>query len=325
MQARLQSFPVSSRSLSNLFIAPVIAPIASGWINENPRLGWRWCEWITLIISAFGFLVAFLFLPETYLPVLLDWKAKHLRQVTGDSRYKSEHAESASFLRRMKDTLPLPVRFLCREPVVTVLGAYFVLIYILLFSFQSGFDYIFRDVYALSPGLQGSCFGTVAAGATSYTLLTPVLYAWTRRKGKQTSVAIITPEFRLWPAIFTAPLMPICLFWLGWTDDSSISIWSVLAACFVFGVVLVAIYVSSYEYIIDSYGAKSSIALASITMVRYMVAGGMVIASRPLYQALGVHWTMTLLGCLASVLAPAPLVFWWFGPKLRKKSPYVQG
>jgi len=50
--------------------APVIAPIAGGWLVSNPHLGWRWTHWITLIISGFAFLVALFFLPETYLPLL---------------------------------------------------------------------------------------------------------------------------------------------------------------------------------------------------------------------------------------------------------------
>ena len=91
--------------------APVIAPIAGGWIVDNPKLGWRWTEWVTLIISGAAFLIALLFLPETYLPLLLDWKAKHLRRVTGDDRYVSEHDEAASFMRRMRQVLPLPAKF----------------------------------------------------------------------------------------------------------------------------------------------------------------------------------------------------------------------
>ena len=83
-----------------------------------------------------------------------------------------------------------------------------------------------------------------------------------------------------------------------------------------------SIYVSTYEYIIDSYREHSAIALASITMVRYLISGTMVVAARPMYQGIGVHWTLTLLGCIAVGLTPAPLMFWKYGPKLRAKSPY---
>lgn len=112
---------------------------------------------------------------------------------------------------------------------------------------------------------------------------------------------------------------------LGWTNYSSISIWSGLGACFVFGVVLTAMYVSSYEYIIDSYGANSAIGLTSITMARYLISGCMVIAARPMYEGIGVHWTMTFLGIIATLLAPAPWLFWKYGSRLREKSKYAVG
>ncbi|CAM1510938.1 Fc.00g084510.m01.CDS01 [Cosmosporella sp. VM-42] len=305
--------------------APVIAPIASGWIVSDPRLGWRWTEWITLIVSGAAFLVALFFLPETYFPLLLDWKAKELRRATGEDRYTSEHAEKSSFLGRLKHTLPLPAKFLRTEPVITVLGLYLVFLYILLFTSLSGFDYIFKKTYMLSPGLTGSCFASIAAGSTAFTLCAPGLYSWARHHTEHVRGAHIKPEFRLWPAIVTSPFLPISLFWIGWSNYSTISIWSGLLACFTLGVVLTAFYVSSYEYIIDSYRDHAAIALATITSVRYLIAGGMVMAARPMYEAIGVHWTMTLLGCVAALLCPAPLLFYFYGAKLRAKSPYAKG
>ncbi|KAL2187823.1 MFS general substrate transporter [Thermothelomyces heterothallicus CBS 203.75] len=254
--------------------APMIAPIAGGWIVESRGLGWRWTEWTTLIISAPAFILAFLFLPETYLPILLDWKAAGLRRATGDDHYVSQHAESSTFKERLKKQATMPAKFFFTEPVVAVLGIYLILVYILLFTFLSGFDYIFKDTYGLSTGMTGSCFGAIAAGTTAYTLLAPGLYSWSRRKTEYVKGAPVEPEFRLWSGIVAGPLLPLSLFWLGWGDYSSVSIWCSLAACFLFGIAVLAIYVSSYEYIIDSYGEHSAVALSSITCVRYMVAGG---------------------------------------------------
>ena len=305
-------------------IAPMIAPVACGWIVQNSNLGWRWTEWITLIISGPAVLLAFCFLPETYLPLLLDWKAAGLRRATGDKRYVSHHAESGTFKERLKKGVTMPLKFFFTEPVIAVLGVYLILLYVLLFTFLSGFDYIFKDTYGLSTGMTGSCFGAIAAGATAFTLLAPGLYSAARHKTEHVRGASVSPEFRLWPAIVAGPLLPISLFWLGWGNYSSISIWCSLGACFLFGAVTIAIYVSSYEYITDSYGEHSAMALSSITFLRYMIAGGMVMASRPMYSGLGVHWTMTLLGCIAVILAPAPFVFWRLGPRIRKKSPYAE-
>jgi DHA1 family multidrug resistance protein-like MFS transporter len=280
-------------------------------------------DWITLIISAFAFVVAFLFLPETFLPVLLNWEAEHLRKVTGDERYQAKHTGETSLLSRLRAVLPMSIKFTTSEPAILALGGFLVLLYILLFSFLSGFDYIFKQTYRLTSLQEGACFASIALGATAFTLTAPAFYSWSRHHTDYAHKAPIVPEFRLWPAMVTAPLLPISLFWLGWTNYADISIWSGLAACFCFGVVLNAMYVSSYEYIIDSYGEHAAIALSSITMMRYLIAGCMVMAARPMYMGIGVHWTMTLLGVVAAVLTPAPYLLWKFGEDLRRKSPYA--
>lgn len=304
--------------------APMIAPIAGGWIVADREISWRWTEWITLIISAFAFVIAFLFLPETHLPTLLSWKAAHLRKITGDDRWTPAHSED-SFAEQLRSVITLPVRFFALEVVIAVFGAYLILIYVLRFTFLSGFDYIFKATYKLPVEKVGSCFGAIAAGSTVFTLLAPGFYGLARRKTEHVRGRALSPEFRLWPAIIAGPLLAISLFWLGWTNHPSISIWSGLWACFIFGGCLTAIYVSIYEYVIDSYGKYSSIALASITMVRYFVAGGMVMAARPMFINIGVQWSLTWLGIVATILAPAPFAFWWWGGKMRNRSDYAKG
>lgn len=301
----------------------MISPIAGGWISSQPDLNWRWTEYITLIISTFAWIVALLFLPESYLPILLDWKSTQLRRQTGDRHYMSEHSRS-SFFQRVKATILRPVIFFSTEPVIAVLGAYLVLLYCILFTFLSGFDYIFKQTYNLSTGQTGSCFGAIAAGATIATFTAPALYTSTRRETQYEHGAAVPPEFRLWPAIVAGPFLPISLFWLGWTNYPSIPAWSGLIACGLFGAVLISIYISSYEYIIDSYGKHAASALASITLARYLVAGGMVMAARPMYEGIGVHWTMTILGGLSILLAPMPFVFRIYGARLRERSRYAE-
>jgi len=308
--------------LAKSSIAPALAPIAGGWIASNPRLGYAWTEWVTLIISAAAFLLALFFLPETYQPLLVKWKTDHLRRLKGNDGYTCGQEEEGSVVKRLKNTLPRPVVFFTREPVIIVLGVYLILIYVILFTFLSGFDYIFTQTYNFSTGYTGSCFAAIVSGELFGTIVSLFFYLADRRALRKHGS--IPPETRLWPSIIAAPFLPISLFWLGWTNYKSISPWSGLAACFVFGYVVIVIYVSSYLYIIDSYATHAASALASITMVRYLVAAGMVMAARPMYMGIGVHWTLTLLGCLGVVLTPAPLIFWKVGPKVREKSKYAK-
>lgn len=42
-----------------------------------------------------------------------------------------------------------------------------------------------------------------------------------------------------------------------------------------------------------------------------------------MFDALGVNWAGTLLGCVALVLVPIPVVFWKYGAKIRARSKFA--
>lgn len=84
---RVYAFPVFANAA---FLGPVFGPLVGGFVGQSNLVSWRWCEWITLIISGAILLMLVLFQPETYAPTLLQWKAAHLRRLTGDDRYVAE-------------------------------------------------------------------------------------------------------------------------------------------------------------------------------------------------------------------------------------------
>jgi DHA1 family multidrug resistance protein-like MFS transporter len=42
-----------------------------------------------------------------------------------------------------------------------------------------------------------------------------------------------------------------------------------------------------------------------------------------MFNALGVNWTGTLLGCVAAILMPIPLLFYLYGLRIREKSKFA--
>lgn len=42
-----------------------------------------------------------------------------------------------------------------------------------------------------------------------------------------------------------------------------------------------------------------------------------------MFNALKVNWTGTLLGCVAAVLVPIPVIFWKYGATIRTKSRFA--
>lgn len=43
----------------------------------------------------------------------------------------------------------------------------------------------------------------------------------------------------------------------------------------------------------------------------------------PMYRNLGVHWTLTLLGCIGLMFTPAPYLFYRYGHTVRKYSKHA--
>ena len=63
--------------------------MVADFIATSPLVSWQWTDWITMILAGAVVAMLVLFVPETYSPVLLSWKAKHLRDITGDERYRT--------------------------------------------------------------------------------------------------------------------------------------------------------------------------------------------------------------------------------------------
>lgn len=266
------------------FMGPVFGPVVGGFLAQS-NLSWRWVEWITLIISGAILLMIALFQPETYAPILLKWKASHLRKLTNDDRFVAEVEIRADTLKvRLIRALYRPFVLFFQEWIVIVFALYLTVVYILLFTFLDGYDVIFGQTYGFSAGITGTAFLGIAIGLCFAALLIPLIHYWAKRdlaKVVAEGGNRLPPEERLWFAMLGAPALPISMFWMAWTAYSGISYWSPLASSVLFGYGILCIFISIYQYIIDSYEIYAASALASLTLIRYVAAGAMSIVGKP--------------------------------------------
>jgi multidrug resistance protein len=279
---RVFSFPVFANAA---FMGPIFGPIVGGFIAQSSLVSWRWTDWITLIISGLSFTMVVFFQPETYAPILLKWKAHHLRELTGDNRYVAEvEIRADNFQTRLLHALYRPFLLTIREPIVILFALYLTVIYVVLFTFLDGYTYIFTDTYGFSQGVTGLAFLGIGIGLCFASLWIPLIYLWAKRDLAEAATrgeSRLPPEKRLWFAMFGAPAVPISIFWMGWTTYPEISYWSPLVASVLFGYGILCIFISTYQYIIDSYEVYAASALASLTLIRYVAAGGMVVVGIP--------------------------------------------
>lgn len=324
-QERVFAFPLFA---CFSFLGPLLAPLVGDWIGQSSTLSWRWVEWVTLIASGVILTIVVLTQPETYGPVLLGWKAKHLRRITGDKRYRGAiEIRKTPLVVRLGRALYRPVLMFIQEPILILFGLYLTMVYIVLFTFLTGYTYIFTDIYGLSQGMTGVCFFGQMIGVLSCSLLIP-LNMHLRKRDIARAKAIgpdvkVAPESRLYWAMIGGPAVPISLFWMGWTARPDISIWSPLLASVLFGFGILCVFMTTYQYLMDTYEIYAASALVSVTLIRYSVSGAFIEISIPFYENVGVAYTLTILASLSGVLVIIPYAFYRYGPAIRKRSRFV--
>lgn len=305
------------------FLGPFLSPMVGAYIAQSSLISWRWTDWVTLILAGLIVCAIILSLPETYGPILLKWKASHLRAITKNERYQADiELRQISLPRRLLYSVYRPFDMFCHEIMVILFTLYLVVVYIVLFTFLTGYTFIYTDIYGFSQGSTGLCFTGMNIGFLLALSIVPwISWQYTRNLTKATEKGEggLPPEERLWYAILGAPCLPISLFWMGWTSNPSISYWSSLIASVFFGFGVMGIFISTYQYLIDSFETYAASALVGATFMRYIAAGIMVPVSYPMYENLGVHWTLTILACVSLLMMPIPYVFYKYGHRIRNQ------
>lgn len=203
------------------FIGPMIGQIIGSYIPVT--LGWRWLEWVMLIMGGVVLALVLLFQPETYGNLILYWKASILRKETGDERYRAPMEINQKGLgQRLKTSVYRPFAMFYSELIIILMSLYLTIIYIVLFTFLEGYAYIFGDAYGLSEGLTNLCWAGMLIGTLLVSSVVPVVYSWTA-KAYARDKSTIAPEMRLWYTMLGgAVAVPISLFWMGWTSNVSL-------------------------------------------------------------------------------------------------------
>lgn len=111
------------------FMGPTLGPILGGFITMS-HLGWRWTQWITLIMAALFGTIGLFVIPETYAPVILQRKAKKLRYETKNWAIRAPADEKkVDFQEIIEKYILRPFKMLALEPILVLITIYMSLIY----------------------------------------------------------------------------------------------------------------------------------------------------------------------------------------------------
>ncbi|OWP06451.1 MFS multidrug transporter [Marssonina coronariae] len=300
---------ISVYSLAPL-LGPAIGPVAGGFITQNTT--WRWVFYATTIADGLIQLMGFFFLQETYPPVLLDRKKKAMMRETGN---EALHTEFDSPDRQIGKTLRVsllrPFKLLFTQIIVQVLALYMAYLYGIMYLVMSTFPGLWEDEYHESVGIGGLNYISLGVGFFVGTQVAAPCQDRIYKALKKRNNGIGKPEFRVPLMIPGALLVPIGLFWYGWSAQAHMH-WimpNIGAAIFSAGTIVGFQCIQTYT--VDAYTRYAASAIGAATVLRSLAGFGMPLFAPYMYAALDFGWGNSLLAFVGIALGwPAPILLW---------------
>ncbi|GKZ33555.1 hypothetical protein AbraIFM66950_003460 [Aspergillus brasiliensis] len=301
---------------------PVYGPIIGGFVFEY--LGWRWTNWIVLIIGG-AVLVLMCFIKETYAPVILRRRAARMRKQTGDLRWWTRYDGVDSCSKRLKDGLSRPFVMLVTEPICMFWNGYVALVYGGLYLCFVAYPIAFQTERGWSPGMSGLSFIGIGTGVLITIACEPIFRRAIEFHHEDSDARKPPPpEAMVSVVILGAILIAVGQLWFAWTCMPNFH-WIVpILSGVPFGAGNACVFIYASNYMARSYGIYTASALAGNMFFRSIMGACLPLAGPAMYATLGLNWAGTLLGLVESVCISIPVVFYFYGERIRKKSPMIQ-
>ncbi|KAL9096972.1 MAG: hypothetical protein Q9165_000936 [Trypethelium subeluteriae] len=296
---------------------PTIGPLFGGLIVQ--RLNWRWIFWILAIVCGTNTLAGFVFLKETYAPVLLDRRRREYENDGGNNKtWRFEGQDDRPLSSKLAASLMRPIRIFI-QPIVLTMSFYQALVFGTTYSLYTNMQNIYSGIYGLNTEQVGLLYLFPGVGfVIAVRLLVPridtVYNALTKRNKGQAK-----PEYRLPLANIGAVLIPVSLFWFAWTVEYHTPWLASIVSTLFYGIGQVMIVNCVQNYYIDSFEKYAASAIAAGAVFRSVVGGITPLFAPLVFQKLGYGWGISVFAFLSVLIAPAPLIFYRFGDYIRER------
>lgn len=232
------------------------------------HLGWQWTQW-TILFSASVTLMTMVGARETFHNTIM-----HRHSEDFCLPLASSLSSSAKLKLFATSSIFLPIRMLVTEPIVAFICLYVACGFAILFSLFAAVPLVFQEVYMFDTEDSGLAFLSIVVGCllgTLTLLLCDILLY--RRKALRYSGQLVPPEFRLYPSLIGSLTIPVSLFWFGWSARQDIPWASPILAIMLFAWGNLCVFVSSAQYIVDTYhGSIVASAMSANSLARYGLA-----------------------------------------------------
>lgn len=255
--------------------------------------------------------------------MILQKRAARLRAETNNSALYS-------FLDQHKPTMSdiatkyllRPPQMLVQEPILLAITLYLALVYGILYLFFEAYPISFGEVRGWThEGVAALPFIGILIGVFCGVCL--IVYTTkTRFARKLEKHGKVVPEERLVPMMVASVLLPIGLFWFGWTSSPNVSWVPQVIAGVPIGLGILVIFMQGLNYIIDVYMMYANSAIAANTLIRSALGGAFPLFATQMYRNLGVNWASSVLGFITVAMIPIPILFFIYGARIRAMSKF---
>ncbi|KAF5248701.1 hypothetical protein FANTH_5771 [Fusarium anthophilum] len=312
-----------------IMVGASLGPLISGSVVD--LLGWRWIFFIQAIAIGITTTTLFLLFEETRSNVLLRRKCFALNAAP----MKTSAGKLINFAPETEERLNIevsiiwrsfafPLRLLSKEPIVFCISLWVSFAWAIMYMQFSSIGLVFRSVYGFENAEVGAVYAAPIVGSIvgiGISLLQePIIKRVLPHKKP-----LYTPEQRLLSPCIQSILLPIGLFWFFMTarpDISWISPCIALASC---SMGIFSIYLAVFNYLADTYHGYASSALAAQSLCRNILGGVFPLVTARMITSLTLQGTCGLLGGLGLLLTGIPWLLYFYGQKLRDRSPFAKG
>lgn len=196
-------------------LGPALGPTLSTYAVQS--LGWRFSSWELMIIAGPAYLAMLFLMPESSGPTILYYKAKRLREETGNSNLMSDSERKQKDIRvssLLFDALIKPWEINALDPAILFTTVYMGLAYGIYYSFFESLPLVYPVYYGFTAQSTGLVFLCVAPAAfLAFTI--HVIYLKYRVFPRMTNGTFGELENHLIPGMVASPFIPIGLFIYG--------------------------------------------------------------------------------------------------------------
>ncbi|KAJ4517711.1 hypothetical protein HRR78_003549 [Exophiala dermatitidis] len=267
-----------------------------------------------------GPLLGYFLLRETYVPVLLGRRKAQLQEDTGkNSKIYFDGEDERPLWKKLRASMKRPFVIFV-QPIVLTMSSYQALIFGTTYSIYTNMQKIYSDApYNFNSEQIGLLYLGAGLGfLTSVRLLVPRIDTVFNRLTKQNGGKSL-PEFRLPLANVGSILIPVSLFWFAWTVEYRVHWMASITATYFYGVGQVVVFNAVQNYYIDSFSEYAASAIAGGSVFRSLVGGVVPLFAPKLFDKVGYGWGISCFGFVAVLIAPSPLLFYYFGARIRER------